>query len=321
MPVRNFLRVRSETHMGLKISYHSLPYWIRVFSLLFVPTNDGGMEIFMDFSKLKTRTNSAVILVVLLLVVTFLPAWIFTLAACAASFMMLREITLAFKHGKKPELLIAELIFSLLFMVSAFLSRETGFYMTHIVTVLFLMTLMVLSVVRHETVKFEDVGPALIAVLYTVVFFLHLAYLRQMDGGVALVFLAYIGAFIPDTAAYFAGNFFGKHKLIPAVSPKKTVEGAVGAVVGSLLIFLVYGLILSAIGFMVNYFSLLLLSIVCGVVAQLGDLSASVIKRTYGTKDFGNLIPGHGGLLDRLDSVMFIAPIVYYFVNFFPIFI
>ena len=77
----------------------------------------------MDFSKLKTRTNSAVILVVLLLVVTFLPAWVFTVAACAASFMMLREITLAFKHGKKPELLVTELIFSLLFMISAFLSH------------------------------------------------------------------------------------------------------------------------------------------------------------------------------------------------------
>lgn len=275
----------------------------------------------MDFSKLKTRTSSAVILVVLLLVVTFLPAWIFTVAACAASFMMLREITVAFKHGKKPELLVTELLFALLFMVSAFLSRESGFYMAHVVIVLFLMTLMTLSVVRNETVKFEDVGAALIAVLYTVVFFLHLSYLRQMDSGVALVFLVYIGAFIPDTAAYFAGNFFGKHKLIPAVSPKKTVEGSIGAIVGSIVIFIVYGLILSAMGFLVNYVALLLLSIICGVVAQLGDLSASVIKRTYGTKDFGDLIPGHGGLLDRLDSVMFIAPIVYYFVNFFPIFI
>ncbi len=275
----------------------------------------------MDFSKLKTRTNSAIILVVLLLVVTFLPAWIFTVAACAASFMMLREITLAFRHGKKPELLATELLFSLLFMISAFFSREAGFYMSHLVTVLFLMTLMTLSVVRNETIKFEDVGTALVAVLYTVVFFLHLSYLRQMDSGIALVFLVYLGAFIPDTAAYFAGNFFGKHKLIPSVSPKKTVEGSIGAIVGSVLIFFVYGLILSAMGFLVNYVTLLLLSILCGVVAQLGDLSASVIKRTFGTKDFGNLIPGHGGLLDRLDSVMFIAPLVYYFVNVFPIFL
>ncbi len=321
MPVRNFLRVRSETHMGLKISYHSLPYWIRVFSLLFVPTNDGGMEIFMDFSKLKTRTTSAAVLVVLLLVITFLPAWVFTIAACVASFMMLREITLAFKHGKKPELLVLELIFSLGFMISAFLSREAGFFMTHIVLVFYLMSLMTLTVVRHETVKFEDIGTALIAVLYTVVFFLHVSHLRHMDNGIALCFAVFIGAFIPDTAAYFAGNFFGKHKLIPAVSPKKTVEGSIGAVIGSVLIFLLYGLILSAIGFMVNYFALLLLSIVCGVVAQLGDLSASVIKRAFGAKDFGDLIPGHGGLLDRLDSVMFIAPVVFYFVNFFPIFI
>ena len=133
------------------------------------------------------------------------------------------------------------------------------------------------------------------------------------------MFLAFIGAWLPDTMAYFAGSFFGKHKLIPKISPNKTVEGAIGGLLGSVVFYAVYGVILTKLGFSVSFLRMLILSLICGVMSQFGDLSASVIKRAYNKKDFGNLIPGHGGLLDRVDSLIFVTPIVYYFIKFFPV--
>ena len=141
-----------------------------------------------------------------------------------------------------------------------------------------------------------------------------------MQNGVVLLFIPFLGAWMPDTFAYFSGTLFGKHKLIPSVSPKKTVEGAIGAVVGCIISFLVYGLIVDyAAGLSVNYLTLAILAVLCGIIAQLGDLSASVIKREFGVKDFGNLIPGHGGIIDRIDSLIFVAPLVYYFLLYIPV--
>ena len=140
-----------------------------------------------------------------------------------------------------------------------------------------------------------------------------------MDNGIALLFMALIGAYVTDTGAYFTGMAIGRHKLIPAVSPNKTVEGAVGGIVACVAGFLIYGAVMSAVGFVVNYLWVVVLAVICGVVAQFGDLAASVMKRSFAVKDFGNLIPGHGGMVDRVDSLMFVAPVVYYFITFLPV--
>ncbi len=273
----------------------------------------------MVWSKLKTRLVSATIMVALLFLVSFGPALMFHIAVCIASLMVLREVLITSQQVKKPSLAIADYTFSLLFIICAFLPRPLGAQFIGGLLVFFIMTLLSLSVLKCETVKLSDVLASLFAVIYSVLLLIHLAFLRNMDNGLALVFLAFVGAWIPDTAAYFTGNFFGKRKLIEKVSPNKTVAGSIGAVVGSVIGFLIYGAILHAFGYLVNYFALVILAILCGVVAQLGDLAASVMKRTFGAKDFGNLIPGHGGLLDRVDSLIFIAPLVYYFVCVFPI--
>ena len=111
----------------------------------------------------------------------------------------------------------------------------------------------------------------------------------------------------------------GRHKLIPAVSPNKTVEGAVGGVLGSVIGFMVYGFIMVKMGYSVNFLLLGVLSVVSALVAQFGDLAASAMKRSLEVKDFGNLIPGHGGMVDRVDSLMFVAPVVYYFITLLPV--
>ena len=273
----------------------------------------------MDFSKLKTRVISACILVVLLLAFTFAPGVVFTLAACAVSFVCLREMMGTLRLGTKASMVIANYAFALLYMVASFFGQYHALAAFFIITVLFIMALLMLSVSDHKNVAFSDVCVSLFSVLYVVVFTLHLAFLRQMEHGIAMVFLAYVGAWIPDTAAYFAGNLFGKRKLIEAISPKKTVAGAIGAVAGSVIGYLVYGGIMHLSGSSVNFISLFVLALLCGILAQFGDLAASVIKRTYKIKDFGKLIPGHGGLLDRIDSLIFIAPFVYYYISIFPV--
>ncbi len=130
------------------------------------------------------------------------------------------------------------------------------------------------------------------------------------NGGFILIFL-FLGSWLTDTFAYFCGTFFGRHKLIPKVSPKKTVEGSVGAVIFTLVFFTLYGLLVASVTDLTpDYPALMLTGFILSLVSQIGDLNASAIKRRYGIKDYGNLFPGHGGMLDRFDSVIAIAPVI-----------
>lgn len=128
--------------------------------------------------------------------------------------------------------------------------------------------------------------------------------------GIYLIFIPFLLAFVSDTGAYFAGRFFGKHKLAPVVSPNKTVEGVVGGVVATSLMMLVYCLIMQ-FGFrlQVNYLYAVIYGMAGSMAGVFGDLSFSAVKRQTGIKDYGNLIPGHGGILDRFDSMTLIAPL------------
>lgn len=134
--------------------------------------------------------------------------------------------------------------------------------------------------------------------------------MRSMELGRYFVLLPFVSAFTSDAFALFAGMAFGKHKLAPVLSPKKTIEGSVGGFVGCILCCLAYGLILDkAVGLSVNYLMLVVYGLLASGVSQMGDLSFSYVKREYGIKDYGFLIPGHGGILDRFDSVIFCAPL------------
>ena len=274
--------------------------------------------IFVNWSKLKVRLSSAAILVALLLLVTFAPPWVFTIAVCAVCLIVLHEIMVTFQQETKRSMVVIDYVFALLYMATAFFKQaDTDQFV--MLTILFVMALLIVSVVGHKEIHFQDVCASLFLVLYSVLFLMPLSVMRQQENGLALVFLAFIGAWLPDTAAYFAGSLFGRRKLIEEISPNKTVAGAIGAVVGSIISFMIYGIILSSMGFAVSFVRMLVLSLICGIVAQFGDLSASMMKRAYKAKDFGNLIPGHGGLLDRVDSLIFVTPVVYYFITYFPV--
>ncbi|KNZ71237.1 phosphatidate cytidylyltransferase [Thermincola ferriacetica] len=143
----------------------------------------------------------------------------------------------------------------------------------------------------------------------------HILLLRALEFGFYLVLFVFMATWFTDTMAYFVGSGIGRHKLAPTISPKKTIEGAVGGLIGSTLA----GLLMSFFLKEVPMIHLLVIGFLAGIVGQAGDLVESAMKRKAGVKDSGNLIPGHGGVLDRFDSMLFTAPLVYYYVQLFII--
>jgi phosphatidate cytidylyltransferase len=176
---------------------------------------------------------------------------------------------------------------------------------------LVLLILFCYIVFLHTKYNISDLAATVFGVWYIVFLFSFVILIRNMSNGFYYVWLIFIGAFATDTFAYFTGKLLGRHKLYPQVSPNKTIEGAIGGVIGCTLISIFYFNYLS-----INKYSyIIIFSVYASVFSMVGDLTASKIKREFGIKDFGNCLPGHGGMLDRFDSLLFVAPIVYYFVN------
>ena len=145
--------------------------------------------------------------------------------------------------------------------------------------------------------------------------------LKQESDGKFYVLMPFIIAFITDAGAYFTGVFFGKHPAFPKISPKKTVEGCIGGFVIGIAAMAVYGVILHyAAGFSVRFPVIALYGLIGAVATELGDLVFSLIKRIFGLKDYGQLLPGHGGILDRFDSMFFAAPVIYMLSGLLPAF-
>lgn len=183
--------------------------------------------------------------------------------------------------------------------------------------VLFLVA--VLSYGKANPVRAEDILFCLFGGILYPVLMSSLVQLRMMEKGAFLVMLPIISAFLTDTGAYFVGMFLGKHRGIVPVSPKKSAEGFVGGLVSGVLFMLGYGLVMCCgFGLEVDMLRLALYGLVGSFVTMLGDLSFSLIKRQFGIKDYGSLIPGHGGMLDRFDSMSFAAPTMLLLVTLLP---
>lgn len=158
-----------------------------------------------------------------------------------------------------------------------------------------------------------DGAVTLLGIFYVTLFSLYTILLDGITQYRYFMGMIFITALVTDTAAYFSGYFFGKHKLWPEISPKKTREGAVGGILGSVIVSTLVGYFIAP-GLLIHF---IILGVIGSVAGQFGDLVASAFKRRLGIKDYGNLIPGHGGILDRFDSILFTGPIVYYYVMLF----
>jgi len=161
--------------------------------------------------------------------------------------------------------------------------------------------------IRYPHIEIVEVSYNFLAIIYSSVLLSHFYLIRELPDGFFWVLLTIFMVWSTDTGAYFVGRALGRHKLAPQVSPKKTIEGAIGGLIFSLVIVLVFSQWNQSLGLTWYLF----LGLVVGVSAQIGDLFESALKRSAGVKDSGHLIPGHGGILDRFDSFIFVLPIVY----------
>lgn len=183
---------------------------------------------------------------------------------------------------------------------------------------LFVMALLILCmcsfVFCYPKYHANQIIAAFFGVFYVAVMISCIYLTRDLDGGRYLVWLIFLCSWGCDTCAYCVGMLFGKHKMTPKLSPKKSVEGAVGGVIGAAVLTLIYGLIFR--NFMdADMEYILIMVVICAagaLLSMVGDLAASAIKRNFDIKDYGKLIPGHGGILDRFDSVIFTAPVIFY---------
>lgn len=183
----------------------------------------------------------------------------------------------------------------------------------------YLLYMFFVAVFMRGRLKYTQVCEIFASVTYVIVSFTSFGVVRYLSNGLWNLIIILIAAWGSDSFAYFTGRLFGRHKLIPEVSPKKTVEGSVGGIVSATLLMLLYGFIVSrATALTPNYIVLTVCGFVLSAVSQVGDLIASLIKREHGVKDYGNIFPGHGGVMDRFDSVLSITAVLMVICILFP---
>lgn len=250
------------------------------------------------------------LLPILPLVLFFAPGWVFPLVVGALSAAAAYELLGVTGIVKNKRVLCYALIFSAALSPRFYFFDRPG-WLSLAGMFLLIFVLFVEALCNPKEITFHTICAVVMTGLIVPTFFSSLIRITQMPQGKHVIMLPFIAALLTDTCAYFAGVLLGKHKLAPDISPKKTVEGAVGGILGCILGMVSYGLI-ESLGFHngVNFALIALYGLLGSVVAQVGDLSMSLVKRQYGIKDFGKLMPGHGGILDRFDSLLFAAPLI-----------
>ena len=266
---------------------------------------------------MKQRVLSAVVALPLVVAAIYFGGLYLFLLLGIAVMVGIFEFTRAFGYQDK-KLLLGMTMLAAAVYISLFYLKRTG--MAQTVFGFMLMGELAAYVLLYPKLQLRQVFINIVGFLYIPYMLTHVLLIRQgLAHGKVVVWLVILIAFGSDTFAYFSGITMGRHKLAPILSPKKTIEGAIGGILGSMLICLSYGLFLEWRGYFVlppiAYASLALLGVLGSIFSQIGDLVGSAIKRETGIKDFGRLIPGHGGILDRLDSILFVAPFVYHFMR------
>lgn len=274
---------------------------------------------------MKQRIISAAVGLTLLFVVLFFyNTIIFNIALALTSIIGVYEIL-------KTVGLLSQKTMSVVCMAfggaAPFLKMENSPDLRSIATLLYVLIVFTILLGTHSNIHISSLAVAIMATLGISFALANFVYIRDdfCDTSFYYIILAFALAWICDGGAYFVGSKFGKHKMSPKISPNKTVEGAVGGVLTNIVVAfiltIVYANILNINLHNIDILNLVILTLLCSLIGMLGDLSASIIKRQYNIKDFGNLIPGHGGVVDRFDSVFFVAPCIFMYINYFPIFI
>jgi phosphatidate cytidylyltransferase len=278
---------------------------------------------------MRIRLITAIVaLIVFIPLVLFSNTWVFPAAMGICTAIGIFEMIRCIGQKKNFFLIIPLCALGLFFPIYVRYSGGLLNILSMGVAILILASIYVFAVAvfGNKTLKVTDAGLLLAVFVYVTAGFSSTVYLRDLNNGVYLLYLPFISGWITDSFAYFTGRLFGKHKLIPSVSPKKTVEGAIGGTIFGaasivLFAFVVANLIDGEGGIRANYLAFAVLGLIIPIISQIGDLIMSVIKRHYQIKDYGKFFPGHGGMLDRFDSsiaVSLIMAIACTYIEFFP---
>jgi len=266
---------------------------------------------------MQKRIVSSVIGLPILMAFVMLGGWPLKIAVFALIAVAMSEL---YNALSKRHMSVHYVGYVFAFVYMAFIDNTNLADVMTIILILFTLTVSTLLVIFHNRITVMDCAATMFGFLYVTVLMSLIYVVRISNGGAYSVWLIFISAWGCDTGAYFTGITLGKHKLIPSLSPNKTVEGAIGGVVFASLLTVIYGAVMipvsnikivndyETLGLLVRY---AVIGAGGGVFAQLGDLAASAIKRYTNIKDFGKILPGHGGIMDRFDSVLFTAPAVY----------
>nr|WP_288787615.1 phosphatidate cytidylyltransferase [uncultured Blautia sp.] len=254
----------------------------------------------------KTRLISGIVLVIIALATIISGSWILFFTLLAVSLIGMRELYKVMKVSDE-HVTVLELVGYLgavLYYIA--MKADFGNYGTMAIIISMILILFV-YVFGYPKYHAEQVMAAFFGVVYVAVMLSFIYLTRSLPDGKFLVWLIFLCSWGCDTCAYCVGMLIGKHKMAPVLSPKKSIEGAVGGVAGAAFLGAIYAA--ATQGKMAEY------ALICAVgalISMVGDLAASAIKRNQNIKDYGKLIPGHGGILDRFDSVIITAPVIYY---------
>lgn len=272
---------------------------------------------------MKLRVISGIVgTIAVFLVLLFLPAWVLNVVVAALCAMAMVELLVNTHHVRHRGVWVLSVAFA---ACTPFYGLFENRAWIAAIVFLYFCLLVVLQIAYHKTLKVEETGFAFFMAMTFPVALSCLAYVRGISDrdGVFYVLLALAMAWLCDIGAYFAGTFFGKHKLCPTISPKKTWEGLIGGIVVELVLSVVMAAVYQH-AFLggaatISYTRVLLLAVLCAPLSVLGDLMASIIKRQSNVKDFGQILPGHGGVMDRFDSLLLVAPLTYLWLQWFPL--
>ena len=242
----------------------------------------------------KTRLISGILLVIAALLTIISGNYVLFVTLLCVSLLGMQELYKAMGvHKDQTEFLeLAGYLGAILYYVSLLLGFERYGTMAILIALILIMFVYVFSYPKYNA---NQVMATFFGVVYVAVMLSFILLTRNLPDGKFIVWLIFLCSWGCDTCAYCVGMLIGKHKMAPVLSPKKSIEGAVGGVVGAALLGVIYAVATHG-----------------AMISMVGDLAASAIKRNQGIKDYGKLIPGHGGILDRFDSVIFTAPVIYY---------
>lgn len=257
-------------------------------------------------NDLTKRLSSAVIGLLLLIFIIAKGGYLLYFSLYIVSIIGLREFYKAIENVKATPCYLVGYLGTTGILLS-FIFPNINLDLIFTIIILILLIIMVV----HKGYSLKDISLTLFGIIYIPFLLFHIGYLDNT----IFLYLIFIIAFGTDTFAYIIGNLFGKNKLSPTISPNKTIEGFIGGILGSVVLVVLYSMYFK----ITPLWSMILLSILTSILSQLGDLAASKIKRITKIKDFGNIMPGHGGVLDRFDSIIFAAPIIYYYTKLFLI--